>query len=137
MKLNYDCIRDVLLQIEKLCVIREVDDNAFSKEPISIKTLFEALPNYDKTDIYYSVFNLDQAEYICAQAQYGDCADRNYFIGYITYAGHNYLETIRDSRNWAKTKEIGGKIGAFSMNMIAKIAEGIATAYLKQQLGLL
>lgn len=113
------------------------ENGVYSWKLVSMPDLCEALPNYNSKDIYYSLFNLEQAGYIDAMPLRADGGVYSYFVNYITFSGHEYLANIRSNRNWEKTKEIGSKVGVFGLNIIAKIAEGVATAYLKQQLELL
>ena len=60
MKLNPDCIRDVLLYLEENLVIK--DRNKLSV--ISLNQLKENLSQYDEDDIFYSVYNLYQIRYM-------------------------------------------------------------------------
>lgn len=55
-------------------------------------------------------------------------------VNYITYEGHEFLETIKPETVWKKTVGIAGKIGNFSLQMLAKISEGVATAFLNKYL---
>ena len=136
MTLNHECIRGILLQLEEKCSVRE-NHGTFEWGCVSISELCEKLPDYQSEEIFYSLYNLEQAGFIDVTKQYADGGIFFYLVNYITFAGHEYLENVRSPRNWKKTKEIGLKIGNFGLNMVAKIAEGVATAYLKQQLGIL
>ena len=58
MKLNPDCIRDVLLYLEENLKISEREFL-----PITLYTLEEELTKYSKEDIFYSVYNLRQIRF--------------------------------------------------------------------------
>lgn len=129
MKLNLDCIRSILLEVEK-CGFNET---------LPISELENLLPEYYNEDIRYNCLKLYEAGYI--DAVYIDNIDSAFpyihEIIDIRYPGHEFLATIRKEENWNKTKEIGSKVGAFSLSMAGAIAEGVATAYFKRELGIL
>ena len=52
MKLNPDCIRDVMLEVEKSWEIYEEDSGALAMGCIEIGEIFQALPDYDKRISY-------------------------------------------------------------------------------------
>ncbi len=136
MKLNHDCIRKVLLLLEDMCNI-SMNNDTYCWKSANISDLCDALPDFDRKDIFYSLFNLEQAGFIDVLSQYADGGVYVYSVNYITFTGHEYLANIKNDNNWKKTKEIGSKVGALSLNIISKIAEGVATAYFKKELGLL
>ena len=124
------------LQLENECGVSE-NNGTYSWNRASISKLCEILPEYDEKDIFYSLFNLEQAGFIDAVSMNADGGVYAFFVNYITFSGHEYLASIKDNKNWKKTKEIAGKIGTFSLNVVEKIAEGVAVALLKKELGLL
>jgi hypothetical protein len=51
----------------------------------------------------------------------------------ITYAGHNFLDAVRNDTVWRKTMEkVGSAVGSTSLEIIKSVAE----SYAKQLLGL-
>jgi hypothetical protein len=108
MKLNHDCVRQLLLCLEdnlKLksnglpdpVKLRDIDDD---------KRLFE----FTEEDIYYTASKLVEAKYITVA--YKDVAPRHLIIKEITWVGHDYLDSIRDTKVWneikSKTKDLSG-----------------------------
>lgn len=64
MKLNTDCIRDILLYLEEELVIK--DHKEFSS--ITLVRLQEALADkYSKDDVFYSVYNLHKIHFMRAE----------------------------------------------------------------------
>ncbi len=123
MKLNPDCIRDVLLYLEENLYIEE--GHKFSK--IDLKQLNEALSQYDKDDIFYSVYNLHQIGYI--KGKINDLNDKKMFfceIENITWNGHQFLNTIRPQNVWDATKKGAKKLGIMSIHALSSIAMKIA-----------
>lgn len=47
----------------------------------------------------------------------------------LTY-GHEYVDTIRDGEVWRKTKEVAGKAGAFSLQLLLESGKAV----IKQEL---
>ena len=89
MKLNTDCIRDVLLYLEESLVIK--DHKEFSS--ITLSQLQDALSDrYTKDDVFYSVYNLYKMHYI--EGRIKDVNDMKMFfceINNITYPAHQFL----------------------------------------------
>lgn len=57
-------------------------------------------------------------------------------ISDLSPEGHEFLNNIRDDTNWHKTKEVAGKIGSFSLNMLSQIATNIVTSLINTHTGL-
>ena len=53
----------------------------------------------------------------------------------MTWAGHEFLETVRDPEIWSKTKEGANKLGSWSIKLLSELAIGFARAK-AQELGL-
>lgn len=53
----------------------------------------------------------------------------------ISWAGHEFLDSVRDPEIWRKTKEGASKVGSWSMKLLGDLAIGFARAK-AQQLGL-
>ena len=134
MKLNADCMRDVMLKIELLQAITVDEENNVSFEPLWIDDLYQTLPKHDKRDIFYALYNLDQAGYVSTNMIKGDDSSLGYVVNYITYEGHNFLDRIRDPKAWRYIKTAGSAIGNFSLSVINQIASGVTTAFIDSYL---
>lgn len=127
MKLNLDCMRDILLVIEQ-CGYQEMP---------SFQKVVNSLPGYSIDDISYSCEKLYEAEFI-------DAIQKNHIRGQcpiikirnITYSGHQFLDDIRNDNNWGKIKEIASSIGSTSVNAISQIAASVISAAIHSNLGL-
>lgn len=118
MKLNYDCIRDVLLTTEELTGLK---DNLLF-ECIGLYDVASQLEQYDIKEIFYTVLKLDEAGYI-KSGWLDDKESTNYmfYMVYdITFKGHEYLNSIRNSKVWEYIKK---GAAALSMSIIPKLAE--------------
>lgn len=122
MELNKDCVRDVLLSCEELL---KIDEDGYMNS-LSHEELGQALPNYKTEDIIYTVVKLKEAGFLDVKVTkaFGNILV-DVRIYDITFNGHEFLNDIRDDKNWKKVKDIAKSVGAFSINMIAQIAVGV------------
>lgn len=128
MKLNPDCIRDVLLYLEENLEVK--DGHKFTKTTLS--QLQNALSQYLPDDVFYSVYNLYQIQFI--DGKINDINDMKMFfceIDNITWNGHQFLNSIRPKTVWEVTKQGASKLGIMSMHalstMAMKITEAVVT----------
>lgn len=135
MVLNVDCVRDVLLCVENSQEVFVNDDGNVAKGTLWIDSVYDALPQYSKADIFYALYNLDQAGYVSIKVHWLAGCVNSCAINHMTYAGHEFLEKIRPETVWEKTTGIAGKVGSFSLKTLASIAEGVMTTYLSKMLG--
>lgn len=138
MKLNTDCIRAVLLEIEKSWELKDDNCQNIRMESLNIDSLYHALPEYDKKDIFYSLYNLDQAGYVDVSILWADGGTvYNCAINHMTYKGHQFLDQIRDTTRWSKIKRGIDAVRNYSLAAISAMAEGITSAaiasYLKSE----
>jgi len=118
MILNIDCIRDVLLKAEQ-CGI---------DEQLHFEELCKCLSEYSPEDLQYSCLKLKEAGYldVITSINLGVKLAEVVEIVDITYAGHEFLNTIRDDQNWSKTKETAKKAGVLSLKALMDIGCQIA-----------
>ena len=137
MRLDYDCVRDVLLALEEMlqCTTR---NNIIHFQGVELDDLTEKLSNkgYSAETIFYSAYNLEQAEFIRATAQYGDGGVTRYIISDITYEGHQFLGKIRPDSIWKQIKNGFSRVGAISLPIISSVATSLTTSLIKAQLKL-
>lgn len=122
MRLNPDCIRDILLQVED-----KIDSR---KTTISFDELLESLPNYDENTLHYHVNQISKADLV-DKVLYADC--RPYVISDLSPEGHEFLANIRSNTNWNKTKEIAKNVGASSLSSLREIAVSVISELIKSQ----
>ncbi len=125
MKLNQDCIRDLLLYLEENLTL----NNHLSVENISLK-------DYSSEELLYTADKLYEAGFI-------NCFKRIYatdelliLISSITYSGHQFLDNIRDEKVFVKTKSILSTFKSVSIEIISETASKVITNMINQQLGL-
>ena len=115
MTLNYDCLRDTLLKLEEILLIT----NNFAFSPVNLDALCGELSQYEKEDVFYCVFLLNNAKYIQADITYlANGGVRTLAIKTLTWEGHEFLETIRPDSTWEKIKECLKSVGSKSIYAI-------------------
>lgn len=121
MKLNYDCIRSVLLYLEKAVTI----DNDLKIVIVRVENIFEELPKYENNEILYSLSKLNEAGYINAQLRFASGSFVDGYVSGITYAGHDFLEKVRDNKTWTNVKSALSKVGSTGFMLIGEAAKAL------------
>ena len=119
MKLNYDCVRSVLLTVEKSKTI----DEELNLNPLAVETIFEQLPKYEDSEILYTIEKLKEAGYINAALHFAAGHFIDGAVSSITYSGHEYLDNIRESEVWRKVKTMLKNAGAITLPLISQAAQ--------------
>ena len=119
MKLNYDCVRSVLLTVEKSKTI----DEELNLNPLAVETIFEQLPKYEDSEILYTIEKLKEAGYINAALHFAAGHFIDGTVSSITYSGHEYLDNIREPEVWRKVKTMLKNAGAITLPLISQAAQ--------------
>ena len=127
MKLNIDCVRDILL------ICEEIPLNDY----FSFNELSSRLKQYDKDELTYNCLKLKEANYLSVVTKTHDCKATVVRINDITFQGHEFLNNIRSSKILERSKNVASKIGATSLQAFTQISTGIVLALIKSELGLL
>lgn len=120
MKLNPDCVRDVLLKIEEKSTF---DD--FVQFPGD----FSDLNKYTEDEIAYHINQCEMAGLIYNVSwDLNECC----FIQDLTPAGHEFLANIRNDTNWKKILEMAKKVGSVSLPVLTTIAKDFISGMLNK-----
>lgn len=125
MKLDHDCVRDLLLTIEEKSTLTDVltDGDLFSSE---------RLEKYDEDELYYTLLKVNEAGFLNANVMI--LPDyKSAVVQSLTYEGHSFLDNIRDNKVWEKTKE---KIGSSATSVSISIIGQVAGSVIKGMMGL-
>lgn len=123
MKLNQDCIRDLLLYLE---------ENLKLNDYLSISNI--SLKKYSSEELLYTADKLYEAGYLKCSRKVYDNTDLMIFVSSITYTGHQFLDNIRDDKVFAKTKSILSGFKSVSIEIISETASKVITNLINQQL---
>ena len=126
MKLNVDCIRDILLTVEASPF------NAF----FTCKILEKELPSYTEYEIWYNVLKLHEAKFITAKTKESKFSHlpEVELITDITYKGHEFLNTVREVSIWNHVKNICHTIGSSSVHTMFEIGKTIISECIKKHI---
>ncbi len=127
MKLDSDCIRDILLTVESLQY----------GAVLTIPALADKLPAYSKDTLEYHCSKLLEAGFIDAlTVTVAGCAHSPIAqINDLTYVGHEFLSSIRSDTIWNKTKKIAKDIGVSSLSTLGDIALKLAASFVSDHFG--
>ena len=128
MKLNPDCIRDILIAVE----------NGTDSEHGLFFSSTEIPPLMDKYDYNTLLYHIRQ----CSKAnliespRYYDNGDSG-LIPDLSPKRHEFLANIRENNIWNGVKAISEKAGSASLDAITQIASNVITELIKAQFGLI
>lgn len=125
MKLNPDCVRDVLLYVEENTDLRK-------HVTITSNLSDKLLEKYSYEELSYHVRQCELSGYFerTTHDLAGNCS-----ISYLSPAGHQFLANIRSDSIWNDVKEVSKKVGSNSLQAISQIASAVITAIIQNQLG--
>lgn len=132
MKLNPDCVRDVMLALEEITGINYGRIYRFAGVNCrSLSSRFKGV--YDEGEIAYTLIQLAESNYIKMSFQ----CDGNHLtvdmgnILYVTPKGHEFISQIQDKERWTtKIKPAVRLFGNVSLSVIEAISKGAANAAL-------
>ncbi|WP_259417649.1 DUF2513 domain-containing protein [Bacillus toyonensis] len=115
MKLNQDCIRSILLELEEKLNLGQHIHLHQLKE-------FETFKEFGENQSIYAILKLIEAGYLSGAHQFD--GDEIYYLGIasITFSGHEFLDTIRDSKVWSTTKTLTKKLSSVPLNVLSAVA---------------
>lgn len=126
MKLNPDCIRDILFVIEELSTPSHYIDS---------KDIEKKLPAYTVDEVRYHIRQLQLSKLILLPPNpytlKGRCSIKD-----LTPEGHKFIANIRQDTNWNKVKQISEKVGSNSIHVISTIASNVISDIVMKQMGL-
>lgn len=126
MKLNPDCVRDIMLCIE---------DNLPYDSKWDISDLVKYLPEYDIDELLYTCYILHDGELLNADFANLPKSPIPYllYINSLTFKGHEYINNIREPSIWKETKSfIKNSLGSASLAVIGELSKKLVL----NQLGL-
>lgn len=126
VKLNPDCVRDILLEIERL------DFN----ETTNPDKLHDTLPDYSVEQLTYTCLKLGEGEFIMLITVdvMGSYQPGIKCVVGLTYKGHEFLEKVRPKSVWDKVLSAAKGAETFSLDIIGKVAVTVLAELAKAQL---
>lgn len=123
MVLSLDCIRDVLLTVESLDF----------GQCLTLDQLNEKLPMYKEEQLHYTCLKLYDGGFLQLMTIPIQCSVMPGIkqITDLTFAGHEFLNSIREDKNWDKIKSIAKAAGAYSLESILQITKDVISQAIK------
>ena len=116
MKLDQDCVRDLLLKMEEQLGMNESEylSNFHQR-------YFNDAYSFDQ--MLYTASKLHEAQLIEGHLFKVDSGLVDIVIESITYDGHQLLDNIRDPEVWKDTKNITAKVAGASLSVLTEVAK--------------
>lgn len=128
MKLNPDCIRDILLSVEAATDSERVFRYTAGKDN------HKHLSKYTHNEIYYHMRQCSAAGLLDG---FTPCDGGTLvIIGDLTPDGHEFLANVRKDSIWNSIKEVSGKIGSNSLGALMQIATNVVSSLISSHFGL-
>lgn len=126
MKLDLDCVRDILLAVEK-CPFNQT---------LNVDKLSAQLPDYDEETIWYACLKMGEGgllNIITINLMGSMLPGINKITG-MTYQGHEFLNAVRTPKVWRAGKAILGKVGTTTIEGMKEVASNVASNLLEEYL---
>lgn len=130
MKLNYDCLRQILLSIEKDLTW----DDDLNYYILNLNSFVQGLKDFSKAEIAYALKMGIEADLINGYVKDCDSCILDIICFGLTYEGHQFLDTVRENKIWKKTKEILAAVGGASLSVITSVANNCLTDFISKGL---
>jgi hypothetical protein len=126
MKRDLDLVRELLLRLEAIPM------PAVGGIAVTYNDQNLAVEGKSLEDVAYTLKLIRDAGFLKVTPT--QPANGVAFLG-MTWAGHDFLDTIRDPEIWAKTKEGATKAGGFTVDLLADLARGLIKTQIKKYTG--
>lgn len=130
MKLNHDCIRDVMIYIENNCVY---EDDSRGNRSIHSRVFYEITHDeklssrYTEDEIRYVVAQLYFEDMVIARMTPETLNFMRFEVDSLSFKGHEFLDNIKDDTIWKKTKKfVGERLNSASLAIIGNVAGKLA-----------
>jgi hypothetical protein len=122
MKRDMDLVRELLLKLEA----EPLDGNLWRLEPDGL-----GIADHSPDEIAYHLVLLIDAELLDGKReQSGGFVARK-----LTWAGHDFLDSVRDAKVWRTTKDRVKAAGGFTIEILAAVAKKVVEENLGRIVG--
>lgn len=129
MRLNPDCIREVLTYIEENQTYVNGTLGRLCAEDIC-----DNITKFSRNDVRYSIKQLSNSDMLDSEIIKTASDSYIIYIFDISPSGHEFLANIRTENVWNQTKKVANKVGSFSIDVLTKISVAIVTQLIQQNL---
>lgn len=121
MKLNPDCVRDILLVIEE-------QSNFEASVDFDCRNLHGLEQNYTYDEVIYHLRQCKWSGFFSKSAF--DALD-GFCVEDLSPKGHEFIENIRKDTVWNGVKSVAGKVGATSLSALVQISSNVVSELIK------
>lgn len=124
MRLNPDCIRDILLTVEE-------STDFSTRWTYSPQNEYKDLINYSANEIFYHIKQCENDGLLLGVKWYivEECDVKD-----LSPAGHEFLSKIRQDTTWYKVKENFMIAGSATLRVLVDIASNVAVGLLRDKI---
>ena len=125
MRLDIDCVRDVLMAVEQ---------KGFGQS-YTISNLHDLL-DYSSDQIEYTCLKLSEAGYldITTVQMTQKTTPGIYSVNELTFQGHEFLSNISSQKVFDKTKKICQGLGSASLEVVAQVASNVISSLINPKM---
>lgn len=133
MKLNPDCIMDIMLALEDKIGIRK-DGNSFRFKCATPESVYSHPElrgkGYSFEEVVYDLLQLTEGGYIVSRYEVNKNLLSLHFdaILYVTPKGHELIASVKDSGTRKKVLSVLKPLGSVSLSIIEAVASGVTDA---------
>lgn len=128
MKLNPDCVRDILLIVESLPDLQHF----YRFDETTCPQLF---PQYSLEEVMYHIRQCELNGLLINPSHTMNY--KSYTVSDLSPKGHEFLANIRENNVWADVKSIAGKIGSTSLATLTQVASNVITELIRAHFGII
>lgn len=141
MKLDPDCVRDLMLFCEEHTYIKTEEIGGYTAARYHVlyvdsMRLVPPLNKYDAGALIYHIIQLSESGYLATDFHFDPVENFRHnelpTIYYVTPKGHEFIATIAEKAQWEKTSRMLRSFGSVSLAVIETISKGIASAAIEQ-----
>jgi hypothetical protein len=139
MRLDVDVLREAMLCLEKALAVELSEDAVRSVgevHPLELPKILGRKYESKPEAVLYAIRMLSDAGLINKCVMVGASGDWEFgMINDVTFAGHEFLECIRNHDAWVKTKEIAKKTGCQAVSFLGQVAGSVVSGLISGQMG--
>lgn len=129
MKLNHNCVRDILI----ICEDHPTFNEYLAYNHLYLNNFCDKLPSYSNQEIVYTLILLEEAGLIIAKPFRFDGGISDICVTRLTYAGHEFIDTIRSDNVWEKVNKTISSVSSISLPILQQIGSQILLSLLSAQ----